>query len=159
MIKDGERRGRKAIIVDEWGPYDWKSPKLWPAGRSDTTPLKLSVLGPAGEWKVASIRGATVEPSEGRVPGTIVVTPAAGALVDYDIRLSYRGGAVVGPRGDAVAAGVPYTFAYGRFFVPADWQIRYYTFDEASRPDKNPEGFARGKPEGQSRCAGLDARR
>ena len=30
MIKAGERRGRNTIIVDEWGPYDWKSPKLWP---------------------------------------------------------------------------------------------------------------------------------
>lgn len=30
MIKDGERRGRHTIIVDEWGPYDWKSLKLWP---------------------------------------------------------------------------------------------------------------------------------
>ena len=30
MIKHGERRGRDTIIVDEWGPYDWKSPKLWP---------------------------------------------------------------------------------------------------------------------------------
>jgi parallel beta-helix repeat protein len=142
-MPDAQRRGREAIIVDEWGPYDWKSPKLWPAGRSDTTPLKLSVLGPPGEWKVASLRGATIEPSEGRVPGTVVVTPAAGSLVDYDVRLSYRGAAVVGPRGDAVAAGDSYTFGYGRFFVPADWQIRYYTFDEASRPDKNPEGFAR----------------
>ena len=142
-MPDAERRGREAIIVDEWGPYDWRSPKLWPAGRSDATPLTLSVLGPAGEWKVASLRGATIEPSEGRVPGTVVVTPAPGALVDYDIRLSYRGAAVVGPRGDSVAAGAAYTFGYGRFFVPAEWQIRYYTFDEASRPDKNPEGFAR----------------
>ena len=64
-----ERRGREAIIVDEWGPYDWKSPKLWPDGRSDATPLKLRVLGPAGEWKIASVRGATVEPAEGQVPG------------------------------------------------------------------------------------------
>ena len=57
-IPDAERRGRDAIIVDEWGPYDWKSPKLWPYGRSDAMPLKLRVLGPAGEWKVASVRGA-----------------------------------------------------------------------------------------------------
>ena len=61
-IPEAERRGREAIIVDEWGPYDWKSPKLWPEGRSDATPLKLRVLGPAGEWKVQSVRGATVEP-------------------------------------------------------------------------------------------------
>ena len=142
-MPDAERRGREAIIVDEWGPYDWKSPKLWPAGRSDTTPLTLSVLGPAGDWKVAAIRGATVEPSEGRVPGTIVVTPTPGRLVDYDLKLNYRGAAVVSPRGDAVPAGSPSTFGYGRFFVPADWQVRYYTFDEGSRPDKNPEGFAR----------------
>lgn len=158
-MPDAARRGREAIIVDEWGPYDWKSPKLWPAGRSDATPLTLNVLGPAGEWKVASIRGATVEPSEGRVPGTVVVTPAPGGVVDYDLRLSYRGAAVVGPRGDAVAAGVPYTFGYSRFFVPADWQIRYYTFDEASRPDKNPEGFARalaGAPVKSERRTKLD---
>ena len=38
-IPDAERRGRDAIIVDEWGPYDWKSPKLWPEGRSDAVPL------------------------------------------------------------------------------------------------------------------------
>ena len=68
-IPEAERRGREAIIVDDWGPYDWKSPKLWPEGRSDATPLTLRVLGPAGEWKVSSVRGATVEPASGRVPG------------------------------------------------------------------------------------------
>ena len=50
-LPDAERRGRDAIIVDEWGPYDWKAPKLWPDGRSDAMPLKLRVLGPAGDWK------------------------------------------------------------------------------------------------------------
>ena len=151
-IPDAERRGREAIIVDEWGPYDWKSPKLWPEGRSDALPLRLRVLGPAGEWKVASVAGAAVEPSAGRVPGLITVTPTfakvtvgepAGRLVDFDITLEYRGAAVVGPRGDRIAAGAPYAFGYSRFFVPLDWRVRYYTFDEASRPDKAPEAFAR----------------
>jgi parallel beta-helix repeat protein len=134
-VAEADRRGREAIIVDEWGPYDWKSPKLWPDGRSDATPLKLKVLGPAGEWKVASLRGATVEPLEGRVPGTITVTPAAATQIDYDVRLTYRGGAIVGPRGETVAAGSAYTFGYSRFFVSADWQVRYFSYDEASRPD------------------------
>ena len=52
-------------MVTSGVPGDTMSPAL--AGRSDTTPLTLRVLGPAGEWKVASVRGATVEPSEGRV--------------------------------------------------------------------------------------------
>ena len=30
MIPDTARRGREHIIVDEWGPYDYLSPKLWP---------------------------------------------------------------------------------------------------------------------------------
>ncbi|MDQ3171295.1 MAG: right-handed parallel beta-helix repeat-containing protein [Acidobacteriota bacterium] len=29
MIPDGARRGREHIIVDEWGPYDFLSPKIW----------------------------------------------------------------------------------------------------------------------------------
>jgi parallel beta-helix repeat protein len=141
-IPEKDRRGREAIIVDEWGPYDWKSPKLWPDGRSDATPLKLKVLGPPGEWKLASIRGATVHPSEGQVPTTITVTPAAGAVIDLNVRLTYRGADVIGPRGEMVGAGAPYTFGYERFHVPIDWQIRYFSFDEASRPDRNAEGFA-----------------
>jgi hypothetical protein len=59
------------------------------------------------------------------------------------VRLSYVGAAVVGPRGEHVAAGRPYTFSYRRFFVPADWQVRYYTFDENTRPDTHAEAFAR----------------
>ena len=142
-VAEADRRSREAIIVDQWGPYDWKSPKLWPEGRSDATPLKLRVLGPAGEWKIASVRGATAEPSEGRVPGAITVTPTAGTPIDYDVRLTYRGAAVTGPRGERVNAGQPYVFAYSRFFVPADWQVRFYAFDEDARPDRNPDAFAR----------------
>ena len=142
-IPDSERRGRDAIIVDGWGPYDGKSPKLWPDGRSDAAPLKLKVLGPAGEWKIASVRGATIDPVEGKVPGVVTVTPAAGTPQDFDVRLTYRGAAVVGPRGETAAAGAPYTFGYSRYFAAVDWRIRYFTFAEGSQPDKNPEAFAR----------------
>jgi parallel beta-helix repeat protein len=142
-IPDAERRGRDAIIVDEWGPYDGKSPKLWPEGRSNALPLKLRVLGPAGEWKIAAVRGATIQPLEGRVPGILTVTPSAGTAVDFDLQLTYRGAAVTGPRGESAAAGAPYTFGYSRYVAAGDWQVRYFTFDEASRPDKNPDGFAK----------------
>jgi parallel beta-helix repeat protein len=140
---DPERRRRDAIIVDEWGPYDWKSPKLWPDGRSDATPLKLRVLGPAGRWRLASVRGATAEPAAGSVPAVITITPAPAKPIDFALELTYTGGAVTGPRGETAAAGTPYAFGYSRFFVPIDWQIRYYTFDEAARPDRSAEAFAR----------------
>jgi nitrous oxidase accessory protein NosD len=135
-------RNRRSIIVDEWGPYDWKSPKLWPDGRSDASPLRLRVLGPAGDWTVAAVVGATVEPSSGRVPGTITVTPAPRAL-DVDVRLTYRGERITTPRGEVIPAGAPYVFGYSRFFMPIDWHVQWFALDPSSSPEKDPDAFAR----------------
>ncbi len=159
MIKDGDRRGRQFIIVDEWGPYDWKSPKLWPAGRSDEVPLKLRVLGPEGDWTLASVRGAQVSAKSGHVPGEIVVTPTATEPVDFDLTLEYRGGAVTTPRGVRTAAGAPSRFSYSRFFVPLDWQVRFFEYADATHPVKQPEAFAKltsGDPIKSSATSRLD---
>lgn len=157
MIPDGGRRGRESIIVDEWGPYDWKAPKLWPEGRSDVMPLKLRVLGPAGEWKVASVRGATVTPGSGRAgevvevrlksdtaPGVrLKADTTSSSVVDLDVQLEYRGGEVVDPRGRRVAAGSPVLFGYQRYFVPIEWDVRMVEYTDATDPLKQPETFAR----------------
>jgi len=149
-LKDGERRGRETIIVDEWGPYDWKSPRLWPVltqpglkgpDYNVRGPLKLRVLGPAGEWKVAGVKGASVTPQSGKVGDEIVVTPAG--PIDYDVALEYRGAAVVSPRGAKTAAGQPYTFHYTTFFVPIDWRIRFFEYTDAADPVKQPGAFAK----------------
>jgi hypothetical protein len=50
MLPEGARRGRATIIVDEWGPYDYRAPKLWPKASPSGRPLTLRVLGPAGRW-------------------------------------------------------------------------------------------------------------
>jgi nitrous oxidase accessory protein NosD len=79
MIPPGGRRGREFIIVDEWGPYDWQSPKLWPVTRSDESPLRLRVLGPSpsrvgsgfsrmGNWTLKSITGAAADAKSGAIP-------------------------------------------------------------------------------------------
>ena len=33
MLPPGALRGRNTIIVDDWGPYDYQSPKIWPVGK------------------------------------------------------------------------------------------------------------------------------
>jgi len=142
MITDDSRRGRERIIVDEWGPYDWRSPKLWPKGRSDATPLTLRVLGPEGRWTMTSIRGATLSARAGSVPGELVVTPASAATIDVDVRLSYRGAEVVSPRGVRTPPGQPYAFGYSRFFVPIAWQLKFFRYDDADDPVKAPAAFA-----------------
>ena len=44
---DAARRARSAILVDEWGPYDGLSPKLWPVDTAQA-PVRLD-LGRDGE--------------------------------------------------------------------------------------------------------------
>jgi nitrous oxidase accessory protein NosD len=145
MIKDGEPRGRETIIVDERGPYDWKSPKLWPAGTPGANPLKLRVLGPPGEWKVRSVRGAMAAPRAGKIPGEIVLTPTSSAakVIDYDVALEYRGAAVVSPRGARTPAGAPYSFHYSRLFVPIAWRVKLFEYTDASDPVKQPDAFTK----------------
>src|ERR1043165_4780825 len=68
-------RDRAAIIVDEWGPYDWKSPKLWPLDSTRAVPLRLATLGPRGSWRgVGGRGGAGVPPGRGEVGGLGSVT-------------------------------------------------------------------------------------
>jgi nitrous oxidase accessory protein NosD len=159
MLPSGARRGRETIIVDEWGPYDWKAPRLWPvlsggdrvlpfprvakAGGAFDGPIRLNVLGPAGSWKVTSVRGATVSPASGQVGGIMAVTPLPGPLVDYDIVLSYVGGAVTSPRGAVTPAGEAYPFRYSRFFAPVSWTLSFHEYPETFHPAKDPDGFAR----------------
>ena len=134
------RRDRSAIIVDEWGPYDWRSPKLWPVAGDSTraVPLRLAVLGPVGRWRVVSRRGVTaLSRASGQVGDTLVVTPA-GTAGDWNITLEYRGAATVSPRGVKRAAGQPYRFSYGRFEPPIDWRLRFFTWSDTANRFAQP---------------------
>jgi len=129
------RLDRSAIIVDDWGPYDWRSPKLWPRESSLTTPLALRVLGPSGRWRVIERRGIAIFSSErGHVGDTIVVTPAPGLENDWRISLEYRGGVVVTPRGVRREARAPYTFSYGRFSAIERWSVTFFALADSVAP-------------------------
>jgi hypothetical protein len=67
---------RDAIVVDEWGPFDWRSPKLWPIDSAHASRVRLRILGPAGAWRVVQSKGiASVSSERGRMGDTITVTP------------------------------------------------------------------------------------
>lgn len=157
LLGKDARRGRSTIIVDEWGPYDYKSPKLWPAfaeapaGKPRSLwdrPLKLRVLGPEGKWTLKSIRGGTASAQSGVIPawtpktpgGEIIVTPT-GAGTDLEVVLEYVGAEVVGPRGQRTAAGQPYVFSYRLLDPAANWSVKAWTYDDASDPIKAPDAF------------------
>ena len=133
-------RPRRAIIVDEWGPYDWRSPKLWPVDSTRAVPLQLAVLGPPGTWQVMTERGiASVSSRSGRTGDTIRVTPDTRAGTDWELVLEYRGEATLSPRGDWQAAGEPYRFSYRRFEPAARWKVRYFRWEDSAAARRAPD--------------------
>lgn len=132
------RRDRSAIVVDEWGPYDWRSPKLWPIDSVWAVPLRLAVLGPPGSWRLVGRTGiAAVSDSAGRTVDTISVTPRGG-VVDWEITLEYRGSETVTPRGLRRRAGVPVRFAYGRFEPAVAWNARFFAWGGTGPEPESP---------------------
>lgn len=100
---------RSAIIVDEWGPYDYRAPKLWPVDSTRAVPLRLRTLGPFGPWRVVDTRGiAAVSSRSGNIGDTLSVTPANNSLDDWEITLESKG----------------QRFSYGRFEPAIAWTVR-----------------------------------
>lgn len=135
-------RDRSAMVVDEWGPYDWASPKLWP---TDTTRavVPLRVLGPPGRWTVTDRRGLTsVSAESGSTGDTLIVTPAPGREGDWAVDLEYRGEVTRGPRGREAAPGEPVPFAYERYDPIDGWDVAYHEWsDPETDPATDPAAF------------------
>jgi parallel beta-helix repeat protein len=145
MIPERTPRGRATIIVDDWGPYDWRSPKLWPESRSDARPLALRVLGPAGRWRVVGRRGiAVLSDTAGRTGGRIVVTPdTTRAFEDWTLELEFRGAATISPRGVASPAGATVRFTYRVTQPRTAWQQRIVAWSDSTDPRKDTVAFTR----------------
>ncbi len=151
------RRDRSAIVVDEWGPYDWRSPKLWPLDSVRSVPLRLRVLGPNGRWRVVGRRGiADLSRLGGSTGDTILVTPIPDSVGDWALDLEYTGGSARTPSGQALPPGTRYRFSYGRFEPVQDWRVRFVRWtdstsrdalgDAASRALAGPELLTRTEP-------------
>jgi hypothetical protein len=133
---------RSAIVVDEWGPFDGRSPKLWPVDTAEA-PVRLRVLGPEGRWRVIGERGVErVSPRSGSVGDTVAVVPAPGSERDWRLELEYVGAAGRTPRGTPLPAGEPVSFDFERFHPTGPWEVRYFAWsDPRSDPDRDPEAF------------------
>jgi len=119
----GEERGRKYILITEWGPYDFRSPILWPRGERRATSeeagrepeharptlQRFEILGPNGRWRLISKQGAGwVSAEEGAVPGLIDVKAKPGSNVK--LVLEFRGEAIITSFGKRIPAGTPFPF-------------------------------------------------
>lgn len=124
-------RGRSTILVDEWGPYDFKSPKLWPGPRTQDGWQKYSIYGPSGSWKVKSVEGLQVSWTKGQVPGSVNVKVVPGSTVQK-LELVYSGKSFVDYKGVTHKAGESFLFSMQKFELPIDWTVKFFEFDLAT---------------------------
>ncbi|MGQ0702537.1 MAG: NosD domain-containing protein [Gemmatimonadales bacterium] len=137
------RRDRSAMIVDEWGPFDWQSPKLWPIDSTRAVPLRLRTLGPEGSWRVVTQHGLeSVRPTSGRIGDTLTVAPARESA-DWQIGLEYQGEATVSSRGTPRPAGTRYHFGYGRFDPTVGWNARFHAWGDSTDLIRDPAALTR----------------
>lgn len=140
FLKSGALRGWRYMFVDEWGPYDFKRPILWPRGKAGDgaqTSYEFEIVGPPGTWKVVQKDGvASLSPDHGKVePGSMIhVTLPAGKAANIKLTLEYRGQATTDYRGIVTPAGKPVRFGYSKFFAPIDWTIGFHKWTKSSNP-------------------------
>jgi parallel beta-helix repeat protein len=140
MLPRNAPRGRQTIVVDDWGPYDFRSPKVWPTGKLSDRPLKFRVMGPVGKWELKSIRGGSASAQTGVVPAELTVTPS-GTGLDLTMTFEYVGAPVVTPRGQPYAAGTAVPFTYRAIDPAVNWTVKWWSYDVTSDPVTAPDAF------------------
>jgi hypothetical protein len=133
FLRPGALRGWRHILVDEWGPYDFKSPKLWPRGKTAEGALLFEILGPKGKWTATTFRGGKLNKSEGEVPGFVEVTLTPGEATDLYLNFTYIGEAITTPFGERIPKGKPTRFSYRKFFAPINWDIKWFAYDKTTQ--------------------------
>lgn len=150
FLGPNDRRGRRTIIVDEWGPYDYRRPILWPrlpvTSDGEKQTQVFEVLGPRGRWRLISHAGCEVSATSGQVPGQIVVTTShASPSTTLDLQMEYVGEATTDYRGIVTRAGVPVRFGFREVFVPIAWTVNFYTWEKETSDPRTQEAAFRAR--------------
>ncbi len=104
-------RGRKFIIVNEWGPYDQSYPLIW-LRETNEDKYVFALFGPEGNWRITGAHGFTNGSlKSGTFPNTLTSTLDSQVSSAY-IELEFIGAEFTDQFGRVNKRGVPYTFRY-----------------------------------------------
>ena len=134
-------RGRQFIMIDEWGPYDFRRP----IAALDTISgnlLALTLIGPAGDWKVVSMKGVkSVSNSKGELPAVLIVEREPGAEF-VQVQFQYSGPEGISTVfGKKIPPGEKYDFDFHFFEPKMKWKVQFYACDSAQIARSKTEGF------------------
>ena len=147
----GFPHGRRFIIVDEWGPFDFRRP----IATLDTMAgnlYSLVLIGPSGDWKISRMEGVkSISAKKGKVPATLTIErdPMSDAVF---VEFEYSSPQVLKTvLGETVPTGKPYKFDFQRFEKKLDWDIQFF---ESKDSIPTAEVF-QGKALAQQKSSGL----
>lgn len=126
--------GRKNIMVNAWGPYDFGYPVIWNTNPTDSSPImKFDLIAPAGSWKIKRFWGLhNISAMNGTFPAVLTAEKIKGERIDIFIELEYNGMSYTNQFGKRIAAGKPSRFYFEKFFQPVDWELLFFSLDTNS---------------------------
>jgi parallel beta-helix repeat protein len=127
-------KGRQYILVDEWGPYDFRSPSVWLRTIEGDTYTFL-IAGPAGgNWKLVSGEAwAKVNQFTGTFPATVVATKKSHA--EYlTLNFEYIGDAFTDRFGNFHKKGEVVPFGFERYEKKLPWKVSWYNYTDETDP-------------------------
>jgi parallel beta-helix repeat protein len=110
-LPDDHLRGRKYILVNEWGPYNFQYPAIWlrniKAGN-----YTFAIFGPEGNWKVVGGEGfKSFSIKTGTMPATLVAE-ADSTVQNQVIKLEFIGESFTTQFGDKNEKGKVFEFEW-----------------------------------------------
>lgn len=165
FIKPNTLRGRGYILVDNWGPYDFKSPLLWLRRGMDSTPDKkggdhFELFGPKGKWRAKKVVGGELSSTSGTVPGFVRFQRAGNSVQNVKIELEYIGNKTIDFRGIETPASTPIAFGYSEYKVLIDWKAKFFRYDKNTQEPRTMfeafQNLVKGKPLAELQTNSLD---
>ncbi len=125
-------RGWKYIFVDDWGPYDFTTPRLFPNEVAAWGSAEMFLLGPDGEFTIGDIVGATVSPTTGKLPATLKITSPDARVHEFSFTVKTA-------KESLKATGV---------LLFAKWEVTFHGWEPAGaqKPPKDWEAVMASKP-------------
>lgn len=137
-------QGRKYIIINEWGPYDFKYPLLALRDVKHTEvedELNFDILGPHGSWTIDTVAGCLFpEIRSGTIPDSLIIRCPKNSY-HRNIACSFTGDQVITQMGDTIPHGIRSPFGYVENNWPLHWDIAFFNYDSLSDPLEHPAAF------------------
>ena len=140
-LPSDQLKGRQYILVDEWGPCDFRSPSVWLRNVEGDKYTFLLVGPKTGNWRAIGGEGwSGMNQKTGSFASTVVATKAEGAEF-LSLELEFIGEAFTDQFGKFNKKGRVFPFGFRRFQKKLDWKVRWYNYDDVTDPLKNYEAF------------------